>query len=139
MNTTWIRTLQLIESFASAHIQVRRFKADFLEQLGNFGTETEQYPILYAVPQSALFQNDLLTQLNRFSITFYSLDVIQKDRANINNVLNNTSLILNDLFKYFKESDIPGLEVIESSGLTPVNNYLLDYVAGWSMTLTFEV
>ena len=139
MNTTWIRTLQLIESFASAHIQVRRFKADFLEQLGNFGTETEEYPILYAVPQAALFQNSLDTQLNRFTITFYSLDVIQKDRANINNVLNNTSLILNDLFKYFKESDIPGIETIENSGLTPVNNYLLDYVAGWRMNLTFEV
>ncbi len=139
MNTTWIRTLQLIESFASAHIQIRRFKADFLEQLGNFGTETEAYPILYAVPQAATFQNSLDTQLNRFTITFYSLDVIQKDRANINNVLNNTSLILNDLFKYFKESDIPGIETIENSGLTPVNNYLLDYVAGWRMNLTFEV
>jgi hypothetical protein len=139
MNTTWIRTLQLIESFASAHIQIRRFKADFLEQLGNFGTTTEEYPILYAVPQAALFQNSLDTQLNRFTITFYALDVIQKDRANINNILNNTSLILNDLFKYFKESEIPGIDTIENSGLTPVNNYLLDYVAGWRMTLTFEV
>jgi len=139
MNYTYIKLLQLFESFASAHLEVRRFKSDFLEQLGNFGIQDEQYPILYCVPSPANFNADPFADLNSFTFTFYALDVIQKDRQNINVILNTNSLILNDLHKWLKDGEIPGIDILSTSSIDPVNNYILDYVAGWKMTITMEV
>lgn len=138
-NTPYITLLQVLESFANSHLQVRRFKSDFLEQLGNFGTATEEYPVLYVVPENANFFNELHTDLTSFTLRVYCLDVIQKDRANVNPILNNTSQILNDLHKWLKNAKIPGIDIASVSTLFPLNNYLLDYVAGWFMTVTFEV
>jgi len=139
MNYTYIKLLQLFESFASAHLEVMRFRSDFLEQLGNFGIQDEQYPILYCVPSPANFNADPFADLNTFTFTFYALDVIQKDRQNINVILNTNSLILNDLHKWLKDGEIPGIDILSTSSIDPVNNYILDYVAGWKMTITMEV
>ena len=139
INTTYLKCLQIFESFASAHIEVQRFKSDFLEQLQNFGTESEAYPVLYVAPSTELFGADLYTDLNRFTFNIYCLDVIQKDRANINPILNTTALVLNDLHKWLKEADLPGVDILDISTISPLNNYALDYLAGWSMTITLEV
>jgi hypothetical protein len=139
MNYTYLKLLQLFESFASAHLEVRRFKSDFVEQLGNFGTEASSYPILFAAPSLANFRADEFADLNEFTFTFYALDIIEKDRENINPILNTNSLILNDLHKWLKDGEIPGVEVLFASSITPVNNYGLDYLAGWQMTITVEV
>ncbi len=139
MNVPYLKLLQSIEAFASAHLEVRRFKADFLEQMGNFGTLTEAYPVLYASPSSASFNQDPLSDINTYTLTFYCVDVIQQDRGNINDILSTTAQILNDLHKYFKSSDLAGITIITDSTSSPLNNYLLDYTAGWSMTVTFQL
>lgn len=139
LNTTYLKCLQIFESFASSHIEVQRFKSDFLEQLQNFGTESEAYPILYVAPNTEIFGADLYTDLNNFTFNIYCLDVIQKDRANINPILNTTALVLNDLHKWLKEADLPGVDILDISSINPLNNYALDYLAGWSMTITLEV
>ena len=122
MNVTFLKLLQLSESFASAHLEVKRFKGDFLEQLGNFATTSEAYPILYAVPGNASFDSSIYTSLSAYTITFYAVDIIQKDRANVTNVLNTCSQILNDLHKWFKEGEITGVDVLQVSTITPLNN-----------------
>lgn len=139
INTTYLKCLQIFESFASSHIEVQRFKSDFLEQLQNFGTESEAYPVLYVAPSTETFGADLYTDLNTFTFTVYCLDVIQTDRANINPILNTTALVLNDLHKWLKEAELPGVDILEISTISPLNNYALDYLAGWSMTITLEV
>jgi len=138
-NNPYIIILQTAETFANNHLEIERFASDFLEQLGNWATLTEAYPILYAVPGPVSVNANDFSQLANYTITFYALDVIQKDRANINTILNSTSQILLDLHKYYHQTEILGIDIIQASSLTPLNNYLLDYVAGWSMTITFEV
>lgn len=139
MNTTYLILLTIIESFASQHQEVKRFKSDFLEQLGNFGTEGDSYPILYVSPNTNVFNYNQYTDLNTFTLTFYCVDIIQKDRNNINTILNTTNLILNDVHKFFRDSEIPGIEVLSASNVTPLNNYLMDFTAGWTMSMTFEL
>lgn len=139
MTQTHLTLIQLFESFASAHLEVRRFKSDFTEQMGNFGIETEEYPILYCVPSSNVFGADEFTDRNQYTFTFYSVDIINKGRTNINPILNTTALILNDLHLWLKDGELPGIDVLDASSINPVNNYLLDYVAGWSMTITLDV
>ena len=139
MTTTYLKMLQLFESFSSAHLEVKRFKSDFLEQMENFGIQGEEYPILYCVPSPSVFGADEFTDRNQYTFTFYSVDIINKGRTNINPILNTTSLILNDLHLWLKDGDLPGVDVLEVSSIQPINNYLLDYVGGWQMSITLDV
>lgn len=141
MNVPFNQIIILGNAFATQHYAVQRFGSDFLEQLGNFATPSESYPILYAAPGQLVYDANMYSDLASFTFTFYALDIIQKDRTNINTVLTGTSEILLDMHKYFKAvlTAASGIDIIQASTLTPVNNYLLDYVAGWSMSITFEV
>jgi hypothetical protein len=139
MNTQYIQLLQIIESFASEHKEIRRFKADFLEQLQNFGTDGESYPILYVVPNASSFNINTYNDMNTFTLNIYCVDLINEDRSNVNTILNTTNLVLNDLHLFFKEAEIAGIDLINTSNLTPLNNYMLDVTTGWFVTMTFEV
>jgi len=140
MNITYLKLLQLFESFASAHLEVKRFKSDFLEQLQNFGTEENSYPIFYVVPTPAtLGGSTIFTDMNQYSFTCYCLDIIQEGRANINPILNTTALVLNDFHKWLKDGEIPGIDILSDSVISPINNYALDGLAGWSLNITVEV
>lgn len=139
MNITYLTLINKIKDFADKHKEVKRFGSDFLEQFENFSTVGDSFPILYVVPNNNLFYANLYSDLNDFTLTIYCVDLIQEDRANINNILNTTSLILNDLHKYFRDNDFEGIDVLNTSSLIPVNNYLMDKVAGWQMSMTFQL
>lgn len=134
-NTSYIRILNAIELFSKEHMQVKRFASDFPAQIPNFGTETEQYPILFVSPTSGIFGMNITT----FTIDVYCFDIIQKSRANINTILSDCHLILSDLNRWILDGDPAGFDIIDiEPTITPIDNALLDYAAGWKMTLTLE-
>lgn len=134
MNTSYIQILQAIEAFSSAHLQIKKFASDFPEQMPNFATTDEKYPILFVSPTNAIF--DL--NVNTFVLTVYCFDIIQKDRSNINYILSDTNQILNDLYRWFKDGEIAGIDIIDvAPNVIPLNNKLLDYASGWQMNITF--
>ena len=134
-NISYIKLLQTIESFASAHLQIKKFGSDFPSQMPNFSTTDEAYPILFVSPTNSIFNQNTTT----FTLDVYCFDIIQKDRENINTILSDTNSILSDLEKWFRDGDIYGVDIISSSSVNPLNNALLDYAAGWVMTLTLDV
>lgn len=133
--TSYITLLSKIEAFCNAHLQIKKYGGEFREQMPNFSTQDEKYPIIFVTPTSDT--EDLNT--NQFTIDVYCVDVIQKDRANLNTILSDTQLILKDLYVYYKNDNDTDLDVIGTAGMTPLNNLDLDYVAGWVMSITFEV
>lgn len=135
MNVSYIRILQAIESFASAHMQIRRFASDFPGQMPNFATEEEAYPILYVTPTTSIFDQNT----NLFTIEVYCFDIIQKSRENINTILSDTNQILNDLNRWLLDGELYGIDLLSSSTALPINNGLLDYAAGWKLTLNLSV
>jgi len=134
LNISYIRLLQSIESFASAHLQVQKFASDFPAQMPNFSTTDEAYPILFVSPTTSIFDINSTT----FEVDVYCFDIIQKDRENINTILSDTNLILSDLARWFNDGQIVGIDLLSSSA-TPIDNGLLDYAAGWVMRMNFEV
>ena len=88
MNISYINILQTIESFASAHLQIKKFASDFPAQMPNFATKNEEYPILFVSPTNSIFQENT----NRYEIDVYCFDIIQSDRENINTILSDTNL-----------------------------------------------
>jgi hypothetical protein len=135
MTTTYQKLLNKIEAFCNAHLQIKKYKGEFKEQMPNFATLDEKYPIVFVVPNG----DTEGLELNQFTIEVYCLDIIQKDRANINTIVSDCHLILKDLYLYFKDGTDLEVDVIGDPTMTPLNNDLLDYAAGWVMTITFEV
>jgi len=133
--TSYIQLLDKIETFCNDHIQIQKFGGEFKEQMPNFATQNEKYPIIFVVPTS----DTEGLELNQFTLDVYCLDIIQKDRANLNTILSDCHLILKDMYLYFKDGDDLSVEVIADPSMTPLNNFDLDYVAGWVMSITFEV
>jgi hypothetical protein len=136
INISYIRLLNAFESFSNAHLQIKRFASDFPEQVPNFGTEKENYPILFVSPNNTIFDENA----NQFTVDVYCFDIIEKDRININTILSDTNTILNDVYRWFKDGEIFGIDVItDTPTCTPINNGLLDYTAGWQMSITFVI
>jgi hypothetical protein len=69
----------------------------------------------------------------------YCLDIIQKDRANITVILSDCHQILVDLINYFNFSNDYSFDIVGSPSITPLNNQLLDYAAGWVMNLDVDI
>ena len=124
-----------ITSFYTAHKQVFKVGSDLKEQLFNFATQDEKYPIIFIVP-SGVIPTENTTE---FTFDIYCYDIIQKDRANIITILSDTQQILNDLYIYFTDSTDYDFDVVGLPTFTPLNNDLLDYAAGYQMTITLTV
>jgi hypothetical protein len=133
--TSYQVLLNKLETFFNAHLQVKKFGGEFREQMPNFSTMDERYPLVYVVPTSEISGMNT----NVFTLEVYCVDIIQKDRANINTILSDCQLILNDLYLYYTEGTDLSVTVITDPSMTPLNNFDLDYVAGWVGTFTFEV
>ena len=122
-------------SFYTAHTQVFKVGSDFKEQLYNFATQNEKYPLVYIVP-SGVIPTENTTE---FTFDIYCYDIIQKDRANIITILSDTQQILSDLNIYFNDSTDYSFDVVGVPTFTPLNNDLLDYAAGYQMSITLTV
>jgi hypothetical protein len=131
----YIQLVTFINDFAEQHIGVHRFKAEASEQLPNFSNEGEAFPILFMTPLATQFQSNV----DSFTVRIYCLDLIQADRANINQIWSDTNLILNDLKKWFTEGNNQTWEIVGDPIATPINNALLDKVGGFVMDMTFLV
>jgi hypothetical protein len=128
-------TINKIEAFYNSHLQVKKVGADFKEQMTNFATKDEKYPIVFIVPISVSNTENT----NIFTLDIYCFDIIQKDRANIITILSDTHQILMDLYNYFTFSNDLSMDVSGIPSFTALNNDLLDYAAGYVMTITLEV
>lgn len=119
--------LNKIAQFANAHIQVKKIDFDFLEQMGNKMTVDNKWPILYVVP----IQNTATQNQYNYIVDVYCLDYIQQGRQNINDLVSDCDLILKDLHRWFVDDPTNyDYEVNNTPNILPINNYLLDYVAG---------
>ena len=136
-NTSYIKILQAIESFANQHLQVKKFASDFPAQIPNFANKDEQYPILFVSPTDTIYN----LNSNTFDIKVYCFDIIKKDRSNINTILSDTNTILNDLVIWLGSGDLAGIDIYDTTTSTaiPIDNALLDYAAGWVVEIKLEV
>jgi hypothetical protein len=128
-------TINKIEAFYNSHLQVKKVGSDFKEQMTNFATKDEKYPIVFIVPVSVSNTENT----NIFTLDIYCFDIIQKDRANIITILSDTHQILMDLYNYFTFSNDLSMDVSGIPSFTALNNDLLDYAAGYVMNITLEV
>lgn len=133
--TSYITLISLIKNFFDNHSQVYRFESDFLEQFDNYAGFNEKFPLVYM----SLISSDTTGYITTFNIKLHCVDVIQKDRKNINNIISDTQLILSDFYRYLEYEELEGIDVFGGGNTTPLNNAFCDYLAGNEMDLSIEV
>jgi len=133
--TSYISLLSKIEAFCNAHLQIKKYGGEFREQMPNFATKDEKYPVVFVTPTS----DTEALNTNQFTVDIYCVDIIQADRANLNSIISDCQLILKDMYVYYTNDNDVEIDVVGTASMTPLNNQDLDYVAGWVMSITFEV
>jgi hypothetical protein len=133
MTQSYITIINALNQFADNHLSVQRFKTSFFEQIDNFSSADNTFPILYAVPSDVTFDQ----YVDRLFFRVYCVDILQKDRSNESAILNDTLLTLRDLYNWLKIAD-NGLNVLSTARAIPVNNFLVDYTAGWYIDIEIE-
>ncbi len=74
--TSYQALINEITDFYDNHIQVKKVGSDFKEQMFNFATKDEKYPIVYIVPVSALATENT----NDFILEIYCFDLDSEDK-----------------------------------------------------------
>lgn len=137
---SFLQVVEYIKEFAGAHDQIKKVEFDFYEQIDTVLTQSEKYPAFFIVPLPSTFEsNQEGANLNTFNLDVYCLDIIQKDRNNILEIVSDTALMLNDLLLFFNEGQDWSFEAEQIGNTEPINNSLLDYAAGNKMTLAVTV
>lgn len=128
MSITLKQVTDQIFTFAAAHQMIKRYGFEFKEQMQNLATEEESWPYFFLVPVSATSLENVV----EFEFEAWCVDRLQKDRTNTKFIVSDTQFILDNFASWLEEGE-HDLEVDQIWPMTPVNNDLLDYVAGWSM------
>lgn len=123
-----------LKIFTDNHLGLKRFKCSFFEELDNFSSSDNSFPILYAIPSDVSFKDNI----DEFTFRIYCVDILQKDRSNESNILNDTLLILRDLTNWMRLSAENDLNILNEPNATPVNNFLVDFTTGWYIDITIE-
>lgn len=134
MTQSYTSITNALTQFAANHLSVRRFKCSFFEQLDNFSTSGNTFPLLYAVPNDTQFQPNV----DVYSFRLYCIDVMQKDRSNESEILNDTLTVLRDLRNWLYLDYNTDLDLISDPRAIPVNNFGVDYTVGWMMDIEIQ-
>lgn len=126
--------INALSQFAIAHESVKRYKVSFFSELNNFATGDDNFPVLYLVPTTTQFSNNVDT----YSFNVYCIDILLKDRTNEQFVLNDTLSVLRDMTNWLRESDDHDMNVIDVTNAVPLNNFALDFTVGWNMSITIQ-
>lgn len=123
-----------LTQFANNHLTLQRFKCSFFEQMPNFSTEDNNFPILYAIPSDVSMGENI----DEFSFRIYCVDILQKDRSNEGTILNETLLVLRDLNNWLRLETSHDLNILNNPRAIPVNNFLTEFTTGWYMDVVIE-
>lgn len=135
MLNNYLTVINAIDTFCANHANIHRFKSSFFEQMDDFSTSGNSFPIFYAVPNDIAMEENI----DVMSFRIYCLDILQKDRVNEEAILNSTYQNLRDLVNWFRNDEFNDLNVLNSPRAIPVNNFLVDFTTGWYIDTELEV
>ena len=134
-NFTYNGLLNILESFASEHIDVRRFIAEDLDQMSEMTSKDEQFPVMFVTPTNNIFD----WHINQYEVRIYVYDRLIKDRTNINDIRSKTNQIISDLDVWLrKEAELP-IEVTSISTSYPFSSELMTDVTGWYVDVVVDI
>jgi len=126
--------VDIFDKFGENHLAIKRLDVSFFDQLPNFSTNGDNFPLMYVEPTSVEFDEN--ADNNSFRV--YCLDILLKDRSNEKEIMNQTLLILRDLVNWVRLDDDLKVDVTNTPIAVPVNNFLLDSTVGWYLDIDLD-
>jgi hypothetical protein len=134
-NYTYNGVLNILESFTSSHIDVRRFVAEDEDQMSEITSKDELFPMMFVAPINNIYD----WQINQYELRVYVYDRIMKDRSNINDIRSKTNQILNDLDVWLRKYDQLPVEITNVSVAYPFSSELMTDVSGWYFDVVLDI
>jgi hypothetical protein len=129
------QVIDAFELFADNHQMVNAFSSSFFEQFDQAVQNKPNWPIIYVIPDSITFE----PYINSMRFRVYCVDLLQRDRSNEADILNDCIIILKDLYNWIKINDYNDLNILNTPTAVPVNNFLTELTVGWYIDLDIEV
>jgi len=130
---TYNEIITLLQDITASHKQLKTFGNGEEWEANGMLKPGILYPILYAVPVSSTFAENVVTR----SFELICFSQVKKDKSNENEVLSDTELIMYDVIKILKnESD--DYNVVNDPVLTPFKEDYGDWTAGWRGEVVIE-
>src|SRR3990167_3348639 len=132
---SYIQIVKLLENFASEHQMIQRFASDFEDQFNPLCTTGNTYPFMYVAPIEGTA--GVAVSFYRFKV--FIVDQLQKDRSNVNFVLQDSAFILGNLSVWLSEqNDSTPVMLLTEPTIIPLNNFGIDGLAGHYMEFEVE-
>jgi len=122
---TYIQIVDKVENSIKKHKQLGLNNLDFGSPMNNVGLDCV-YPHVFIEP----IPINTTEQTNIFKFRIHLMDIVDEDLSNYEDVLNDTSLILNDLINYLKYTNTDYFFIINNT-ITPFNEKFDDFCAGY--------
>jgi hypothetical protein len=133
-NYTYNGVLNILEAFANAHLDVRRFIAEDEDQMSEMTSKEDKFPVMFVAPENNTYD----WQMNSFGMRIYVYDRLMKDRSNVSDLRSKTNQILTDLDVYLRYEDLP-VDVTNISQAYTFSSELMTDVTGWYFDISIDV
>jgi hypothetical protein len=134
-NFTYNGVLNILNSFAEAHLDIKRFIAEDEDQMSELTSKGESFPVLFVAPVTNTYDY----QINQYNLRLYVYDRLTKDRSNINDIRSKTNQILNDLDVWLRKYDQLPFEITDISIAYPFSSELMTDVTGWYIDIVIDI
>jgi hypothetical protein len=126
--------IQLFSNIADAHRQLNSFGSGEESDGVSSGGDAPLYPRLFVVPVKSVVLSNSVQHTFKVEV----MDLVARDLSNREEVLSDTSLILQDVIKIFRNEFPELITLTGSSTLLPFMEKLQDNVYGWAADLILE-
>lgn len=123
------------EDFCNRHKQIKRFEFEYEEQLPNLSTEGKTFPFVFITPLYLELNGSMIN----YTIRVFVFNRIDRDRTNILDSTNDTSLIMIDILKWWNEDGDGDIMIENDPYMEALNNEHLDYLQGWQADIVFSI
>lgn len=134
-NFTYNGIINILESFANAHLDVRRFASEDEDQMSEITSKEDAFPMMFVAPEVNTF--DLTVNTMSFKIFVY--DRLLKDRTNITDIRSKTNQIIADLDIWLRDEDELPIEITDITTAYTFSSELMTDVTGWWVGITVDV
>jgi hypothetical protein len=126
---------ELEDNFANLHLQIKRFGAGFIDELGVFATQNEDWPLMYVTTRDV---PHLTNSVSSFNMRIYFIDLLENDDDNLQDVMSDQLSVTRDLVNWLRLND-NRFGLLGEPTAYPIKSLFMDYTAGWYMDLSIEV
>jgi len=135
---TYNTVIDVIDNyFAQPHLQIRRFKDGFVDEIGTFLTESELFPVMFI---NLVDVTQTQNSSSEYRLRVYFIDLLLNDDDNQRDVLSDQYQTARDFINWLRQDTLADtLYLMNTPIVSPIKSNFMDYTAGVVGDFVLEV